>query len=138
MRETPDADRRGGARAHGGEHRPAPDAGGTFLRGLRRGCRHHGETGGGGRGGRGLPRRSLRQARRAAHRLGHAAAGAVTENAIAEIAGHLAPGDTVIDDGGNTFWKDDIRRSKALAEKGLTYLDIGTSGGVWGWSAAIA
>ena len=58
-------------------------------------------------------------------------AGAVTETAIAAIAGHLAPGDTVID-GGNTFWKDDIRRSKALAERGLTYLDIGTSGGVWG------
>ncbi len=58
-------------------------------------------------------------------------AGAVTETAITAIAGHLAPGDTVID-GGNTFWKDDIRRSKALAERGLTYLDIGTSGGVWG------
>lgn len=58
-------------------------------------------------------------------------AGAVTETAITEIASHLAPGDTIID-GGNTFWKDDIRRSKALAERGLTYLDIGTSGGVWG------
>jgi 6-phosphogluconate dehydrogenase len=58
-------------------------------------------------------------------------AGAVTETAITAIASHLAPGDTVID-GGNTFWKDDIRRSKALAERGLTYLDIGTSGGVWG------
>ncbi|MCZ8316114.1 phosphogluconate dehydrogenase (NAD(+)-dependent, decarboxylating) [Phreatobacter sp.] len=58
-------------------------------------------------------------------------AGAVTETAITEIANHLAPGDTIID-GGNTFWKDDIRRSKALAERGLTYLDIGTSGGVWG------
>ena len=58
-------------------------------------------------------------------------AGAVTETAITAIAIHLAPGDTVID-GGNTFWKDDIRRSKTLAERGLTYLDIGTSGGVWG------
>jgi len=58
-------------------------------------------------------------------------AGQVTETAIAAIAGHLAAGDTVID-GGNTFWKDDIRRSKALAERGLTYLDVGTSGGVWG------
>ncbi|HET9018662.1 MAG TPA: NADP-dependent phosphogluconate dehydrogenase, partial [Acetobacteraceae bacterium] len=38
---------------------------------------------------------------------------------------------TVID-GGNTFWRDDIRRGKALAAKGLHYLDVGTSGGVWG------
>ncbi len=35
-------------------------------------------------------------------------------------------------DGGNTFWRDDIRRGKALAAKGLHYLDVGTSGGVWG------
>jgi 6-phosphogluconate dehydrogenase len=58
-------------------------------------------------------------------------AGAVTEAMIAELAGLLEPGDTIID-GGNTFWKDDIRRAASLAEKGLTYLDIGTSGGVWG------
>ena len=41
------------------------------------------------------------------------------------------PGDTVID-GGNSFYKDDIRRAKALADKGLNYVDVGTSGGVWG------
>jgi len=58
-------------------------------------------------------------------------AGDVTETAIAELAGLLSPGDTVID-GGNTFWKDDIRRAKALAARGISYLDIGTSGGVWG------
>jgi 6-phosphogluconate dehydrogenase len=58
-------------------------------------------------------------------------AGDVTESAIAELAGLLSPGDTVID-GGNTFWKDDIRRAKTLAGSGLSYLDIGTSGGVWG------
>jgi len=58
-------------------------------------------------------------------------AGDVTETAIAELAGLLAPGDTVID-GGNTFWKDDIRRAKTLADRGISYLDIGTSGGVWG------
>ena len=40
-------------------------------------------------------------------------------------------GDIIID-GGNTFYKDDIRRAKALAEKGITYVDVGTSGGVWG------
>ncbi len=58
-------------------------------------------------------------------------AGAVTETAIADLAGLLSPGDTVID-GGNTFWKDDIRRATMLAGRGLSYLDIGTSGGVWG------
>ncbi|MGL4289763.1 MAG: phosphogluconate dehydrogenase (NAD(+)-dependent, decarboxylating) [Phreatobacter sp.] len=58
-------------------------------------------------------------------------AGAVTEGAIAELATLLAPGDTIID-GGNTFWKDDIRRAAALADKQISYLDVGTSGGVWG------
>ncbi len=58
-------------------------------------------------------------------------AGDVTEAAIGEISALLAPGDTIID-GGNTFWKDDIRRARTLASKGLHYLDVGTSGGVWG------
>jgi 6-phosphogluconate dehydrogenase len=57
--------------------------------------------------------------------------GQVTETAIDEIAAHLSPGDVVID-GGNTFWRDDISRAKKLAGKGLLYLDVGTSGGVWG------
>ena len=43
----------------------------------------------------------------------------------------LEAGDTIID-GGNTFYKDDIRRAKNLSEKGLHYIDVGTSGGVWG------
>ncbi|MGA0601132.1 phosphogluconate dehydrogenase (NAD(+)-dependent, decarboxylating) [Caulobacter sp. KR2-114] len=58
-------------------------------------------------------------------------AGAPTEDTIAALAGLLSAGDTVID-GGNTFYKDDVRRAKALREKGLTYVDVGTSGGVWG------
>jgi len=58
-------------------------------------------------------------------------AGAPTENAIGELAGLLAPGDTIID-GGNTYWKDDIRRAREFSAKGLHYLDVGTSGGVWG------
>jgi 6-phosphogluconate dehydrogenase len=58
-------------------------------------------------------------------------AGAATEAAIAELADLLAPGDTIID-GGNTFWKDDIRRARELKARGLDYLDVGTSGGVWG------
>src|SRR5579863_1508475 len=58
-------------------------------------------------------------------------AGAVTESTIAELAGLMSAGDVIID-GGNTFWQDDIRRNRMLKEKGLHYLDVGTSGGVWG------
>jgi 6-phosphogluconate dehydrogenase len=58
-------------------------------------------------------------------------AGPVTEAAIADLAQLLAPGDTIID-GGNTFWKDDIRRARELGANGLHYVDVGTSGGVWG------
>ena len=58
-------------------------------------------------------------------------AGAPTEDTIAAIAEKAAAGDIVID-GGNSFYKDDIRRAKMLADKGLHYVDVGTSGGVWG------
>jgi 6-phosphogluconate dehydrogenase len=58
-------------------------------------------------------------------------AGDVTEEAVMELAGCFAAGDIVID-GGNSYFKDDVRRSKALAASGIRYLDAGTSGGVWG------
>ena len=58
-------------------------------------------------------------------------AGKITEGAIRELALKLEPDDVVID-GGNTFWKDDIRRAAALRERGVHYVDVGTSGGVWG------
>ena len=58
-------------------------------------------------------------------------AGQPTEDTITALASVCAS-DTIIIDGGNTFYKDDIRRSKALAEKGVRYVDVGTSGGVWG------
>jgi len=57
--------------------------------------------------------------------------GAATEAVVNELAGLLAPGDTIID-GGNTFYKDDIRRAEALETKGIHHVDAGTSGGVWG------
>ncbi len=57
--------------------------------------------------------------------------GQVTEATIETLSGLLAKGDAIID-GGNTYWRDDIRRGKTLAEKGVHYLDVGTSGGVWG------
>jgi 6-phosphogluconate dehydrogenase len=57
--------------------------------------------------------------------------GAPTEAVIKEVADLLTPGDIIID-GGNTYYKDDIRRAPALKEKGIHYVDVGTSGGVWG------
>ncbi len=57
--------------------------------------------------------------------------GKITEDTIAELGTLMQEGDVIID-GGNSFFKDDIRRAHALAEKGIDYLDVGTSGGVWG------
>jgi 6-phosphogluconate dehydrogenase len=57
--------------------------------------------------------------------------GKITEDTIGQLSGMLSKGDIIID-GGNTYYKDDVRRGKQLAAKGLRYLDVGTSGGVWG------
>ena len=57
-------------------------------------------------------------------------AGAV-DATIDEILTHLEPGDTLVD-GGNSHYTDDIRRARDLGAKGIRYLDVGTSGGVWG------
>jgi len=56
---------------------------------------------------------------------------AVVDPTIAEIAPHLEAGDILID-GGNSYYIDDIRRAKDLQPKGIHYVDVGTSGGVWG------
>ena len=56
---------------------------------------------------------------------------AVVDQTIAQIAPHLEAGDILID-GGNSYYIDDIRRAKELAPKGINYVDVGTSGGVWG------
>ncbi|HXO30278.1 MAG TPA: decarboxylating 6-phosphogluconate dehydrogenase [Thermoanaerobaculia bacterium] len=58
-------------------------------------------------------------------------AGEITEGTIGALAVHLEAGDAVID-GGNSYYKDDVRRSGELAGKGIHYLDAGTSGGIWG------
>src|SRR5262245_13326383 len=58
-------------------------------------------------------------------------AGAATEQVVNDIAGRMERGDTIID-GGNSMFKDDVRRAKALAPRGIHYCDAGTSGGVWG------
>ena len=56
---------------------------------------------------------------------------AVTDRTIADLLPHLEPGDILID-GGNSYYIDDIHRAKHLAPKNLHYVDVGTSGGVWG------
>jgi 6-phosphogluconate dehydrogenase len=56
---------------------------------------------------------------------------AVVDETIAGVVPHLEAGDVLID-GGNSYYIDDIRRSKELAPKGIHYVDVGTSGGVWG------
>jgi len=58
-------------------------------------------------------------------------AGEITERAVGELGTVLEPGDTVID-GGNTRYHDDIRRARELGERGIHYVDVGTSGGVFG------
>ena len=57
--------------------------------------------------------------------------GKITEDTIDTLAGSLSAGDIIID-GGNSFYKDDIRRAASLRERQITYVDVGTSGGVWG------
>jgi 6-phosphogluconate dehydrogenase len=56
---------------------------------------------------------------------------AVVDETIAELLPHLEAGDILID-GGNSYYVDDIRRAKELRPKGIHYVDVGTSGGVWG------
>src|SRR5262249_14305343 len=55
---------------------------------------------------------------------------AVVDNTIGELSGQLQPGDIIID-GGNSYYIDDIRRAKELQHRGIHYVDVGTSGGVW-------
>jgi 6-phosphogluconate dehydrogenase len=58
-------------------------------------------------------------------------AGGPTEGVVNDLAARLQPGDAMID-GGNSYFKDDVRRAAALRERSIDYLDAGTSGGVWG------
>ena len=58
-------------------------------------------------------------------------AGQATEKTVDDLAAQLDSGDIIID-GGNSYFKDDARRAKALREKQINYVDVGTSGGVWG------
>ena len=57
-------------------------------------------------------------------------AGDPTEQTVQKLAQHMQSGDTIID-GGNSYFKDDVRRANQLKDKGIHYVDVGTSGGVW-------
>ncbi len=58
-------------------------------------------------------------------------AGEITERTVTELAEHLEAGDAIID-GGNSSYRDDLARAEAVSPKGIHYVDVGTSGGVWG------
>jgi 6-phosphogluconate dehydrogenase len=58
-------------------------------------------------------------------------AGEATEQTVEALAKRMEAGDIIID-GGNSYYKDDVRRARALNERGIHYVDVGTSGGVWG------
>ncbi len=58
-------------------------------------------------------------------------AGSPTEETVTALAERMGPGDIIVD-GGNSYFKDDVRRAGKLKEKGLHYVDVGTSGGIWG------
>jgi 6-phosphogluconate dehydrogenase len=58
-------------------------------------------------------------------------AGEIVDNSIAVLSKLLVPGDAIID-GGNSYYKDDVRRAEQLKSRGIDYLDVGTSGGTWG------
>ncbi len=58
-------------------------------------------------------------------------AGGPTEATVQKLAQHMQAGDAIID-GGNSYFKDDVRRANELKGKGIHYIDVGTSGGVWG------
>lgn len=59
--------------------------------------------------------------------------GAITQSTMEDVAALLSRGDIVID-GGNSYVKDTVRRGGELAERGIRYLDVGTSGGIWGFA----
>ena len=63
-------------------------------------------------------------------------AGDPTEQTVNALAQRFQSGDIIID-GGNSYYKDDVRRSQKLKDRGIHYIDVGTSGGVWGLGARL-
>ena len=132
-RSEANADRRDRTRPHGRQHLSPPDEGGAPLRGVRRQrqaargagegrCHSRRVARGDGEGARG----------KAARRLADAAGRPDHRGNGRDVSAACSSADDIIIDGGNSFYKDDIRRAKKLAEKRIRYVDCGTSGGVWG------
>jgi len=95
-------------------------------------CKDTGSVGEGRRHGGGFDCRFGKEARRkAAGRLADVACGQGYEEMVEQLSGLLDRDDIIID-GGNSFYKEDIRNAKKLLVKGIHYVDCGTSGGVWG------
>ena len=118
-------------RPDGRQHRPPADEERPHGGGVRQGSQSGRSARGRGRSRRqfaGRFRGKLEKPRTAWVML---PAGKITEATIEALAKLMQPDDAIID-GGNTFWQDDVRRGKALKERGLHYMDVGTSGGVWG------
>ena len=63
--------------------------------------------------------------------MGDGARRDITAKTVSDLAEHLDSGDVIID-GGNSYYRDDIARAEAVRAKGIHYVDVGTSGGVWG------
>src|SRR5262249_49532161 len=101
--------------------------GGVSAAAARRGG---GRAKGGARGSRSLQHRGAKLQKPGAVWI-MVPAGGPTEETVQALAALLEAGDTIID-GGNSFFKDDVRRAKEVAKKGIRYVDVGTSGGVWG------
>jgi 6-phosphogluconate dehydrogenase len=80
-------------------------------------------------------RSNCEEADKTASRLAHGPGWNADRRNVEHLRPFLESGDTIID-GGNSFYKDDVRRSDSLKKQGIDYLDAGTSGGVWGLSVA--
>jgi 6-phosphogluconate dehydrogenase (decarboxylating) len=118
------------ARAHGREHDAAPRRRRHRVRGPRR-ARRRGEVAGGAAHRGRFQSRELVAKLDAPRAIWIMVPAAVVDSVLAELTPLLSAGDVVID-GGNSFYRDDIRRGAELARRGLHYLDVGTSGGVAG------
>ena len=131
-REQAHAIRNGGSGPHGREHDAAADARRASTRGLRSQPGRCQATGGRRSDGIVVARRSRREADASARGVDHGSGGrSHRSRRCRNWRQHLQSGDTIID-GGNSYFKDDVRRAKELKGKGIHYIDVGTSGGVWG------
>ena len=130
LEEVDDATGNDRPRPDGREHGAPPHEGRPRMRGVR----HVGQGGGRACRGKGRRRASLAEFVRKLNKpraVWLMVPAGVVDKSIADLLPHLERGDILID-GGNSYYVDDIRRAKELSPKGIHYVDVGTSGGVWG------